>query len=270
MPTRKNDSYHAHTDDPDYKNIKEVYNKTGTTREDWEPVRKDIQAWYYQSGVSTFRGNDAKAIEEKFVVGLGRKYKDHDPSLLDGLNNEGILNTLTTVVRRVCYNLRRAAKGEDSDSPTPTNKPSSSPASLKQRRSQSVMAGEACNPWTIVLKATYQDKTVRLVLADVAESANPPLAPENMIKHMTLEIFVQTFKEDLEIGNVQVELLFAHPDDTRPTKMLRDRQLRGAIEAISKAGDGSVDMSFKFVPINQAISQQPPLQPAAAIQHLGE
>ena len=88
----------------------------------------------------------------------------------------------------------------------------------------------AVNPWKIVLKATYQNKTIRLVLADVALSADPLIAPENMIKHMTLDIFVQCFKEALMIVNVQVELLCRHPKDAQPTKILKNRQLRGAIE----------------------------------------
>ena len=132
------------------------------------------------------------------------------------------------------------------------------------------MYGEALDPWPIGLKATYKGKVVRIVISDVAQSANPPLTRENVMDQMTLEIFVQPFKEDLKIKNKQVTLQFIHPNNKEPTKLLKDRHLRGALTTVVSAGASSCKISFEFVPIDNTISQQHGSQPAATTQHLGE
>lgn len=101
----------------------------------------------------------------------------------------------------------------------------------------------------------------------MAESVNPPLAPENVLKQMTL---VVECCEDLQLEDVQLELQFTYPEDTWPTKIIKDWQHRGALDAIIKAGGGSPDMPFEFVPIDQTMGQQPSLRPAAAIQRSGK
>ena len=85
-----------------------------------------------------------------------------------------------------------------------------------------------------------------------------------------MTLVVQCRKEDLYIEDVQVELQFTYPEDTWPTKILKDRQFRGALDVIIKASSGSPDMPFEFVPIDQTMGQQPSLRPAAAIQRSGE
>ena len=87
---------------------------------------------------------------------------------------------------------------------------------------------------------------------------------------MMLEIFVQPFKEDFKIENKQVTLQFIHLNDKEPTKLLKDWYLRGVLTVVVSAGAGSCEMSFEFVPIDNAISQQHGSQPAATTQHLGE
>ena len=54
-------------DDPDYRKLKEVYNKTKTTEEDWEPLRAEVQSWLAQTGMKNSKSNAAREAETTFI-----------------------------------------------------------------------------------------------------------------------------------------------------------------------------------------------------------
>ena len=270
MPGRKSNKYHEFSDDPDYANLSAVYNKTGTTEEDWEPFRQEVEVWYVQNDQPNFKLNTAKELESPFIVQLSRRINEQHPIWFEGLNQDGILNTVTKVARRVCSNYRRSLKGDDSGSPTPSDTISSSSPSTQRRSSQSVgqlvMDGGAFNPWLLGVQATYRGNISCLTLSDVAQSAWPELTPANLLERLTLDIFVKPFKEDLGIANVQVELWFEHPTNP-PCKMSLDRQIRGHINVFCRTNDKGQPMFFTFLPIK---GPQPLFRPAAAIQYSSE
>jgi hypothetical protein len=253
--------------------VEEIYNRTGTRPEDWQPLREDIETWSNKHKHTD--PDDAKTleIEQNLIEHLGTKYVDYDPPLLRGLSKEGVCNAIRTMIRQVCSNesqqqhakrsseQRSSSLGEHSDRSIATGGMSVSSALKKQRTSNADLE-------SINLTVIYHGQRVKFLLADLAQSAKPSLPLEYAVSRTTMETFVRCCGEDLGLTDLQVDVWFRFQGSEYATKLKSDRQLHGALRDI--VDSGHPHQAFELVPINQTLGRQPAPQSAAALRSSSE
>ena len=254
--------------------MKEVYNKTATEADDWDSVKKDMREWYKKHGEMSFRTTTARDKEDPFIIELAQKYADHQPPLLDGLDEDGVIQTLRMVLRRVCYNLRR-----ESESPTARGRPSSpgqdfdgsssstsssapEPPPLKKKRRRKP-AEKAVNLQGVKLNVRCNGRIAKLFLADIAGSSCPPVPLQHAASQITLERFAQCCKEDLEVEDLQVAIQYKYQGSGYTTTIKTDRQLHGALSDVIDGG--LTDHVFDFLQIDPNSGQHRSKQTAGAV-----
>ncbi len=254
MPPTKYNEYYADETDPDFKNLTELYQKTSTTEKDWEAVRQDAIQWLKEEGIQGLKSTSAKDSAQGFITKLGRQYQEHTPPLFGGLDDEGIRNALYTVIQRVAYNSRRRASQPAESSPHKKSDRLSAdgnmptyPASIERANHPAV---QDSHPGVCNVKAKWNGVTAKILLNDIASSANPPLEPTNAVAGMTIDIFVACWREDFGFEPSQpVELLFKYPENEKPTRLLRDRQLRAALQDVVEGRN--INAIFEIVSGNE-------------------
>ena len=273
MGKRGLDAVGSDDEDPAYRQLEEIYNRTATRSEDWQPLREDIKTWSREH--SHPDPNDAKTLEiaQTLIEHLGTKYIDHNPPLLHGLSTEDVCDTIRTMIRQVCSNgsqqqhakrfseQRSLSLGEHSHRSMATGGMSVSPALKKQRTSNADLE-------SINLTVIYHGERVKFLLADLAQSAKPSLPLEHAVSRTTMETFVRCCGEDLGLMDLQVDIWFRFQGSEYATKLKSDRQLHGALRDI--VDGGNPHQAFELVPFNQALGRQPASQSAAAPRSSGE
>jgi len=193
------------------------------------------------NSLTDFKSYVPKATRDEFITTLALKYEDNTLKLFNGLNNDGIQSTLSTLVQRIAYNTRRQLKDTSERSSRklsqlqqPFSSPSealdqtrmegaiSLPATLKRQTNYTAARGS--DLLDVNLKVRYNDSVTRLTLADIARLADPPLSLENVMLNITLPIFIKCLSEDLGLStSLLPEVWFKYQGSRSVIRLLRDR-----------------------------------------------
>lgn len=272
MPPLKHTEVHADTADPEYHNLTELLSKTGTKSGDWEPVRQEVKAWIAAQGLANvnFKSGATSAAEDELIVRLGQRYLDHEPNLFGGLDENGIQGTLSFIARRTATNKRRAERRKkghlqdeesEDDEMSGLNSHASTPSGARRPTILATPSGLNSMNSNPSLKVRYETEATRLLLADIGQSADPPLSLEQVASNVTLATFVQCASEDFGLHPPTAAVWFKFEDSKEPTEIKSDRRFRGAIQEVI-TGENR-DPTFHLRRIEQ---EQPPQAQTAPVE----
>ena len=146
MPKLIHNSAYPDDDNPKYANVTEFYKKTGTTEEQWQPVKDDINDWLAeQEDNLEFKTNANKELADPFIVQLAQKHQETGLfyNLVDGLP---IHNGLYLLIKRAASNIRRNNKNSDKKSARSSSTESTTNPSMQDlQNSKSAIMDESGN-----------------------------------------------------------------------------------------------------------------------------